>query len=116
LKLALRGALTSANFLYLVERDPDPSSTAVHEVDELELANRLSYFIWSSTPDEELTGAATRHELRGAQVLSSQLARMLADPKASALVTNFATQWLFLGKHDVDLTSHPMVNPMLNDS
>src|SRR5687768_3735937 len=63
LKLALRGVLTSPHFMYRVELDPDPASTAPHPVSSHELANRLSYFLWSSMPDDELFAVAAQGTL-----------------------------------------------------
>ena len=93
--------LVSPEFLFRVERDP-PNITAggVYRVTDLELASRLSFFLWSSVPDDELLNVAIRGELREPAVLDRQVRRMLADRRSEALVTNFAEQWLFL--RDVD--------------
>src|SRR5262249_53510113 len=68
----------------------------VYRVGDLELASRLSFFLWSSIPDEELLDAAARGELKQPAVLAKQVRRMLADPRSRALVDNFAGQWLLL--------------------
>nr|WP_255672630.1 DUF1592 domain-containing protein [Corallococcus sp. AS-1-6] len=94
-KLALRSVLVSPHFLFRVELDPAPTSTAPHAVSDLELASRLSYFLWSSMPDEALLQAAEAGHLHEPEVLEAQVRRMLADPKAHALVDNFAGQWLY---------------------
>jgi len=94
-KLALRSVLLSPHFLFRVEKDPDPSSTEPHRLTAFELASRLSYFLWSSMPDEALLQAAEQGQLGTPQELEAQVRRMLADPKAQALVANFAGQWLF---------------------
>ncbi len=93
--------LVSPEFLFRVEREPDVvSADGVYPINDLELASRLSFFLWSSIPDDELLEVATRGELRDPAVLDREVRRMLADPRSSALVTNFAEQWLFL--RDVD--------------
>jgi hypothetical protein len=87
----LRAALCSPYFLYRVEQDP-PEGTA--PINEYELASRLSYFLWSSMPDDELFKLAEANQLRSHQ--EEQVRRMLKDPKARALTDNFAEQWLHL--------------------
>src|SRR5262249_15665137 len=83
------------DFLFRVERDPKGSAPGtVHRVSDLELASRLSFFLWSSIPDEELLALAEKDKLR--PVLDQQVKRMLADPKAKALLDNFGGQWLHL--------------------
>jgi hypothetical protein len=96
-QLALERLLVSPQFLYRIERVPSGAVPGqAFAVNDLELASRLSFFIWSSIPDDELLELAERGELGTPQVLRKQVTRMLADPKAEALVDNFATQWLFL--------------------
>ncbi|MBM3778010.1 MAG: DUF1592 domain-containing protein, partial [Acidimicrobiia bacterium] len=95
--LALERILIDPEFLFRVERDPDgamPGRPA--PLSDLELASRLSFFLWSSLPDDELLDVAANGRLRLPAVLRQQVARMLADSRAKALVTNFAGQWLFL--------------------
>jgi len=92
IRLALQAVLVSPSFLFRIERKPAAGS----EVDEYALASRLSYFLWSSMPDEVLLRAAADKTLRKPDVLAAQVRRMLADPKSSALVDNFASQWLQL--------------------
>jgi hypothetical protein len=94
---ALRLILASPKFLFRSE--PDPARVAagsVYHVSDLELASRLSFFLWSSIPDDELLTVAAQGKLKDPAVLDRQVRRMLADPKAEALVNNFAEQWLFL--------------------
>ena len=67
-----------------------------YRLSDLELASRLSFFLWSSIPDDELLEAATRDRLKDPAVLERQVRRMLADPKSERFVTNFAGQWLYL--------------------
>src|SRR6185436_14462943 len=84
---ALRGILVSPKFLLRVERETTT-------VTDLDLASRLSFFLWSSIPDEALIDLAARGQLSRPAVLDAQVKRMLRDPKSSALVDNFAAQWL----------------------
>ena len=97
IQLALQRLLASAKFALRVERDPaNARPGAVYPLNSLDLASRLSFFLWSSIPDDELLKAAEQGKLRTPLALRQQLRRMLADPKADALVTNFAGQWLYL--------------------
>ncbi|MBY0506509.1 MAG: DUF1592 domain-containing protein [Bryobacteraceae bacterium] len=90
IQLALQAMLVSPHFLFRIERDPAPG--VVHPVTDLDLASRLSYFLWSSMPDEELLALAEAKQLR--PKLDAQIQRMLKDDKAVALADNFAGQWL----------------------
>ena len=94
---ALRLILTSPRFLFRDE--PDPSGIApgsVYPASDLELASRLSFFLWSSIPDDPLLDVAAQGKLTKPEMLEQQVRRMLADPRSEALVKNFAAQWLFL--------------------
>jgi mono/diheme cytochrome c family protein len=94
---ALQYMLASPKFLFRIE--PDPVSAApgsVYRANDLELASRLSFFLWSSMPDDQLLDVAAKGRLRDPAVFNAQVMRMLKDPKASSLVENFASQWLFL--------------------
>ena len=103
IKLACQAVLTSPYFLFRGEIQPEPDNPdATYRIDEYALASRLSYFIWSSMPDDELFQHATQSTLR--KNLESQVLRMLKDPKAKSLTKNFAGQWLQL--RDV-----PLVDP-----
>jgi hypothetical protein len=94
---ALERMLASPKFLIRAERDPATVAPgAVYRVSDLDLASRLSFFLWSSIPDDELLRVASEGRLKNPAVLEQQTRRMLADPKAEALVTNFAGQWLYL--------------------
>ena len=97
IETALRGILVSPEFLFRVEHDR-PSSTpgSVHDIADIELASRLSFFLWSSIPDDELLRLATLRRLRAPGVLEQQVRRMLADARSQSLVKNFAGQWLHL--------------------
>jgi mono/diheme cytochrome c family protein len=92
---ALQRILASPRFVFRIERDP-AAGPAVHRVTDIELASRLSFFLWSSIPDDELLNAAADGTLRNPVTLEREVRRMLADPKAEALVSNFAGQWLHL--------------------
>ena len=95
LQLALEALLASPNFLYRVELDPPPSrATPVRPLTDWELATRLSYFLWSAPPDEELYARCERGELQNDTVLGAEVERMLDDPRSRALADHFATQWL----------------------
>ena len=97
IELALRRILASPQFLIRVEREPvDNQPGLVYRVGDLELASRLSFFLWSSIPDDELIDAASRGALRDPAELERQVRRMLADPRSASLVENFAQQWLYL--------------------
>jgi hypothetical protein len=102
--LVLQALLSSAEFLYRIELDPDPGSTAGHPLGPFELASRLSYFLWSSAPDDRLLDAASNGSLVNAAVLSATVDRMLGDPKSKRFVVNLAGQWL--GAREV--LSHPV--------
>lgn len=97
IEAALSAVLVSREFLFRVERDPAGiAPQTAYEVADLELASRLSFFLWSSIPDDDLLTAAERGELRQPAVLAQQARRMLADPRSRSLVTSFAGQWLHL--------------------
>ena len=94
LQLAFRAQLSSAEFLYRTETDELPQSTEPHPLNAFELASRLSYFLWSSAPDEALLHAAQDSSLLQPETLRATVNRMLEDPKSERFVTNFAGQWL----------------------
>jgi len=97
IRLALQRMLVSPDFLFRVEVDPPAvASGAAYRVPDVELASRLSFFLWSSIPDETLLGLAERGRLKDPAVLEQQVRRMLADPRANTLVSNFVGQWLYL--------------------
>ena len=94
---AVRRLLVSPEFLLRVERDPvNAVAGTPYRITDSELASRLSFFLWSSIPDEELLTAAERGQLREPAALTAQVKRMLADKRSQAFVSNFAGQWLFL--------------------
>jgi len=93
----IRRMLMDPAFLFRVEHDPPQvAANTPYRISDLELASRLSFFLWSSIPDDELLTAAEHGELRDPAVLQRQVRRMLADPRARNLITNFAYQWLEL--------------------
>ena len=98
---ALRALLASPEFLFRIERDGDGVAPGnPYPISDVELASRLSFFLWSSIPDEELLSAAEAGGLSDRETLHAQVRRMLADPRAEMLTTNFAGQWLHLRNLD----------------
>ena len=96
IQMALRALLVQPEFLFRIEEDlAGATPGTVHPVSDLELASRLSFFLWSSIPDEELLTLAEAGQLREPAILQQQTRRMLADPRAEQLVSNFAAQWLY---------------------
>jgi hypothetical protein len=94
---ALERLLVSPQFLFRIERDPSGiAAGTVYRISDIELASRLSFFLWSSIPDDELMNLAISGILKDPAILDQQVKRMLADPRSESLVTNFAAQWLFL--------------------
>jgi hypothetical protein len=94
---ALARILVAPRFVYRAEEEPvTVAAGQPYRVSDVDLASRLSFFLWSSIPDDELLDVAARGRLRDPRVLEQQVTRMLADEKADALVTNFAGQWLYL--------------------
>jgi len=106
LTLTLQALLSSAEFLYRIEVDQQPESTDAHPLGSYELASRLSYFLWSSAPDDPLLQAAADGSLTQPATLSAVVDRMLDDPRSERLVANFAGQWL--GAREV--LSHPVAS------
>lgn len=101
IQAAISSILVSPQFLFRIERDPaDAKPGATYRISEVELASRLSFFLWSSLPDEELLALAERGELSRGDMLEKQVRRLLADSRSQSLVTNFASQWLYLRNLD----------------
>ena len=99
IEVALQRLLVSPEFLFRVETEPRSAvAGSSYRISDLELASRLSFFLWSSIPDETLIDLAARGRLKDRAVLDQQVRRMLADPRSSALTSNFAVQWLQLRK------------------
>jgi hypothetical protein len=94
---ALRAMLVSPDFLFRIEQDPPGSAPgSVNRISDLELASRLSFFLWSTVPDDQLLELAEQGKLKDPAVLDQQVHRLLDDPRAESLVTNFAGQWLYI--------------------
>ena len=97
IEMALRALLVSPEFLFRVEQNPaEVEPETVYRVSDLQLASRLSFFLWSSIPDDDLLDAAIRGDLSDPALLEKQVRRMLADKRSESLVTNFGSQWLYL--------------------
>jgi hypothetical protein len=118
MQLVLQAALLSPSFLYLTyAQSPNPSDT--YSLNDYELASRLSYFLWSSTPDTELRGTAQAGTLSKPEVLQAQTRRMLADPKAVAFIDALGSQWLGLSQLTTALRDpavYPAWSPALRDA
>ncbi len=111
IEMALQGILAGPEFLFRVEQDPPGTPPgSPYQLSDLELASRLSFFLWSSIPDEELLGLAESGRLQDPVVLKQQVQRMLADPRSKALVDNFAGQWLHL-RNLVQVSPDPELFP-----
>jgi hypothetical protein len=114
--VALRAILVSPDFLFRIEK---PSGAVPHHISNYELASRLSYFLWSSMPDAQLTKHAADGSLSNPDVLKAEVKRMLADPKSNALAENFAGQWLEVRRLESitpDRDSFPDFDDYLRDS
>jgi hypothetical protein len=117
MQVALEGMLMSPNFLFRIERDP--AGDTPHRVSDYELASRLSYFLWSSMPDDSLLALAAKDQLHSSDTLHAQVRRMLLDPKAGALARNFTGEWLGTRNLDFetpDAKAFPSYDPELRDA
>jgi mono/diheme cytochrome c family protein len=111
IQAALEAMLVSPEFLFRIEQDPQPAGAGkAYRISDVDLASRLSFFLWSSIPDDELLDLAERGGLNDPAALQRQVRRMLDDPRADALVSNFAGQWLHLRNVDT-VKPDPMVLP-----
>jgi len=118
IQLGLTAVLVSPNFLFKVETTPK-NMVASRALNDYELATRLSYFLWSSMPDDRLMSLANQGKLRNPDTLAQEAKRMLVDPKARALADNFAEQWLNLRKLEIfhpEPEQFPTYNEILRDS
>ncbi len=118
LAVALRDVLLAPDFLFRLEFDRDPSG-GLHEVSGFELASRLSFFLWSSVPDDTLLDLAAGGTLRDPGELERQVRRMLASPRAATLAASFASQWLGLrelGRTRPDKEAYPLFDSALLDA
>ena len=101
IEMGLAAVLVAPEFLFRIEQTPsDAASDSSYQIDDLALASRLSFFLWSSVPDDELLDAAARGDLSEPEILEHQVRRMLSDPRSRNLVSNFASQWLHLRNLD----------------
>ncbi len=117
LRRAITAVLASPKFVFRYEPDDQPENPVAHAITDFQLATRLSYFLWSSCPDGELLRLASQRKL--VANLDAQIQRMLKDPRASALVDNFAIQWLQIGRlagHTADAKTFPRWQPELRAS
>ena len=117
---ALRRILASPSFVFRIEREPaNVQPGTVYRINDVDLASRLSFFLWSSIPDDELLAVAERGTLSTPPVLEQQVRRMLRDPRSDALIDNFASQWLTLGKLSgvvPDVDAYPEFDENLRDA
>jgi uncharacterized protein DUF1592/uncharacterized protein DUF1588/uncharacterized protein DUF1587/uncharacterized protein DUF1585/uncharacterized protein DUF1595 len=117
IRSALARILASPSFLYRIERDPSTlRAGAAHSVSDVELASRLSFFLWSSIPDEKLLNAAVAGTLRAPGALEAQVRRMVADERSQALVENFAGQWLQLRNLESKVSPDLLMFPDFDDN
>jgi hypothetical protein len=120
IQVALERLLVDPEFLFRLERDPEglkPGS--VYRLSDVELASRLSFFLWSTVPDDELLTLAERGKLKDPAVLTQQVRRMLADARATAMVNNFASQWLLVRNvrlHTPDVAAFPQFDDNLREA
>jgi hypothetical protein len=117
LQFAIEAMLVSPEFLFRIEHDPKPG--VVGRISDIELASRLSYFLWSSMPDDELLKLGEANRLHEPAVLDAQVKRMISDPKSSALAENFAGQWLEIRSLDAvkpDKVKFPQWGPELKEA
>jgi len=111
---AIEAMLVSPDFLFRVERDPIRAA-AVYRLNDYELASRLSFFLWSSIPDDELLNLAEQEKLKNPVVLQRQVRRMLDDPRSQAFISNFGGQWLYLRNLETT-TPDPDIFPVFDES
>ncbi len=117
IRSAVARVLASPSFLYRVERDPETvAATGAHRVTDVELASRLSFFLWNSIPDDQLLNLATAGQLRNAGVLAAQVRRMVADPKAESFVQAFTGQWLTLRNLESKVVPDLILFPHFDDN
>ena len=120
IELAIQRLLISPEFLFRIERDPpELPPDSPYRISDRELVSRLSFFLWSSIPDDQLLDLAQQGKLREPEVLEAQVRRMLIDPRAKALIRNFAGQWLFLRNVQTaapDLKEYPHFDDSLREA
>ena len=117
IQTALARVLVAPRFVFRTEDEPASAPAgSVYRISDVELASRLSFFLWSSLPDDELLTLAAKNQLREPATLQRQVRRMLQDPKADALVQNFAGQWLYLRELATLTTDAPAFNQNLRQA
>jgi hypothetical protein len=117
IRAGLARILVSPYFLYRIERDPAGlRAGASRRVSDVELASRLSFFLWSSIPDQKLMDLASTGRLRAPGVLAAQVSRMIADPRSNALVSNFTGQWLQLRNLESKVQPDILMFPDFDDN
>ena len=116
IQAAVERILAGPEFLFRIERDPEniPPDTA-YRISDVELSSRLSFFLWGSIPDDELLSLAERGKLKDPAIFDGQVRRMLKDPRSRSLVTNFASQWLYL-RNLGSKTPDPKLFPEFDDN
>ncbi len=116
IEMALRALLVNPQFIFRIEKDPPTAARgSAYQISGVELASRLSFFLWSTVPDDQLLNLASSGKLRDPAVIDQQIRRMLADPRANALVGNFATQWLYL-RNLASTTPDPRLFPDFDEN
>jgi hypothetical protein len=117
--LAIQAVLTSPNFLFRIEFDPEAGSTKPHSVSSHEMASRLSYFLWSTMPDAQLFKAADDDKLKTVDQIKQQTQRMLDDPRSEALIDTFGSLWTptrVFANHEVDTAIFKNFNDSLREA
>jgi hypothetical protein len=116
IEMAIRALLVNPQFLFRIEKDPAGiTPNTAYRISDLELASRLSFLLWSSIPDDELLDLASRRKLSDPAVLERQVRRMLADRRSESLVTNFASQWLYV-RNLATINPDPRLFPDFDDN
>jgi hypothetical protein len=114
IRLALEAMLASPNFVFRFERTPTTAKAGQpYRIDDLELASRLSYFLWSTAPDDELIGIASQGKLKDPIIFEKQVRRMLADPRSETLATKFAAEWFHLADL-ANMQADPVLYPQFD--
>ena len=116
IEMALRALLVNPQFLFRIEKDPPGGKPkSAYLITDGELASRLSFFLWSTIPDDTLLDLSARGKLKDPAILEQQVRRMLADPRADSLVNNFASQWLYL-RNLASTTPDPRLFPDFDEN
>jgi hypothetical protein len=117
IRVAVARVLASPSFLYRIERDPEtPAASGAHRVTDLELASRLSFFLWNSIPDDQLLNLAIAGQLRSPGVLAAQVTRMVADDRADSFMDAFTGQWLTLRNLESKVVPDLLLFPHFDDN